>query len=65
LDIKDDGKGFDLNLTQPNRGLGLASMTERIRLVDGTIKIDTAPSQGVSIAVVVPIPESTDPLSTT
>jgi signal transduction histidine kinase len=64
LDIKDDGKGFDLNLTQPNRGLGLASMTERIRLVDGTIKIDTAPSQGVSIAVVVPIPESTDPLST-
>jgi signal transduction histidine kinase len=64
LDIKDDGKGFDLNLTQPNRGLGLASMTERIRLVDGTIKIDTAPSQGVSIAVVVPIPESTDSLST-
>jgi signal transduction histidine kinase len=63
LDIKDDGRGFDLQLTQPNRGLGLASMTERVRLVGGTIKIDTAPSQGVSIAVVVPIPESTDPLS--
>jgi len=61
LDIKDDGKGFDLTLTQPNRGLGLASMTERIRLVGGTIKIDTAPSQGVAISVVVPIPESTDP----
>lgn len=63
LDIKDDGQGFDLSLTQPNRGLGLASMTERIRLVGGTIKINTAPSQGVAIAVVVPIPESTDPLS--
>lgn len=61
LDIKDDGQGFDLTLNQPNRGLGLASMTERIRLVGGTIKIDTAPSQGVAISVVVPIPESTDP----
>lgn len=61
LDIKDDGQGFDLTLNQPNRGLGLASMTERIRLVGGTIKIDTAPSQGVAIAVVVPIPESIDP----
>jgi signal transduction histidine kinase len=38
-------------------------MTERIRLVGGTIKIKTAPLQGVAIAVVVPIPESNDPLS--
>lgn len=62
-DIHDDGKGFDPSVTNPNRGLGFASMTERIRLVGGTIKIKTAPLQGVAIAVVVPIPESNDPLS--
>jgi signal transduction histidine kinase len=63
LDIKDNGKGFDPSLTKPNRGLGLASMTERIRLVDGTIRIQTAPNQGVAIAVFVPIPESDSPQS--
>ena len=62
-DIQDDGKGFDPSLHRAPSGLGFASMTERIRLVGGTIKIKAAPSQGVAIAVVVPIPESSDPLS--
>lgn len=62
-DIRDDGVGFDPHVTKPNRSLGLASMTERIRLVGGTIKVQTAPAQGVAIAVVVPIPESNDPFS--
>jgi signal transduction histidine kinase len=58
LDIQDNGIGFDPSVTQSSRGLGLASMTERIRLAGGTIDIQAVPSQGVAIAVVVPIPET-------
>ena len=60
LDIQDDGRGFDPNVNKPAGGLGLASMTERIRLAGGTIKILTAQDQGVSIEVVVPVPDSND-----
>ena len=61
LDICDDGKGFDPNLNRSKRGLGLASMTERVRLAGGIIKIQSAPEFGVSIAVIVPTPDSPTP----
>jgi signal transduction histidine kinase len=61
LDICDNGKGFDQNLNRSKRGLGLASMTERVRLVGGIIKIQNAPEFGVAIAVIVPIPDPPNP----
>ena len=61
MDISDDGKGFEPSTVQKTRRLGLASMSERIRLVSGTIRTRSAPGQGVTISVVAPIPEASSP----
>jgi PAS domain S-box-containing protein len=54
LAIRDDGVGFDPG-DPGNRGsLGLVSMRERLRLVNGTLDIDTAPGQGTVIVAWVP-----------
>jgi hypothetical protein len=41
LVVSDLGKGFDLETAVRGRGLGLASMQERVRLVNGTIEIQS------------------------
>jgi PAS domain S-box-containing protein len=56
LTIADDGNGFDL--TQANRhryGLGLLSIHERVRLAGGTVSIVTAPNQGTTVQVRIPV----------
>ena len=60
LRIADDGVGFEPTLADESGGLGLLSMRERLRLVNGTIAIDTRPSEGTRIEVRVP-PESSTP----
>jgi PAS domain S-box-containing protein len=54
LTISDAGKGFDTEAVKQGRGLGLASMEERVRLVQGTIAIDSKPMGGTSIRIRVP-----------
>ncbi|PWT89807.1 MAG: PAS domain S-box protein, partial [Blastocatellia bacterium] len=57
LTISDSGRGFDVEAALRSKGLGLTSMRERIRLVNGTIAIDSKPMRGTTIRVRVP-PES-------
>ena len=54
LIVIDSGKGFDLKAARQKRGLGLTSMQERVRLVAGTIVIDSKPLAGTSVHVCVP-----------
>ena len=54
LIIRDLGKGFDIEAARQGRGLGLASMHERVRLVNGTIFIESKPMGGTTIHVRVP-----------
>ncbi|HXY10640.1 MAG TPA: PAS domain S-box protein [Terriglobales bacterium] len=54
LIIRDWGKGFDMEAAKQGRGLGLTSMQERVRLVHGTIVIDSKPMGGTTIHVRVP-----------
>jgi len=54
LTVKDRGKGFDLSAKQ-NAGLGLVSMRERARLVDGEVEIDSKPMGGTTIHARVPV----------
>jgi signal transduction histidine kinase/ligand-binding sensor domain-containing protein len=49
LDIHDDGRGFIMS-TRIN-GIGLQSMKERARMINGRLTITTAPSQGTSIVL--------------
>jgi PAS domain S-box-containing protein len=58
LAVRDDGIGFDTATWRTGRSLGLASMRERVRLVDGTLDIESAPGRGTTITVWVPAKES-------
>jgi PAS domain S-box-containing protein len=54
LAVRDDGVGFDPENSKQRRSLGLASMHERLRLVNGTLDIDSAPGRGTAIVAWVP-----------
>jgi PAS domain S-box-containing protein len=58
--IRDLGKGFDVEAVLRGKGLGLTSMRERVRLVNGTIAIDSKPMGGTTIHVRVPLPSKQD-----
>jgi signal transduction histidine kinase len=53
LIIRDSGKGFDVDAAL-GKGLGLTSMRERVRLVNGTISIESKPMGGTTIHAHVP-----------
>jgi signal transduction histidine kinase len=55
LTITDKGMGFDVEAAMQGRGLGLTSMRERVRLLNGTITIDSTPMSGTTIHVRVPL----------
>lgn len=57
LRISDDGVGF-CPLHVSGRGLGLESMRERIRSLNGTFMITSEPDQGTMIEAVVPVQNS-------
>jgi signal transduction histidine kinase len=62
LTIKDYGVGF----TQQDRtGLGLISMQERVRAVNGVFELTTSPGHGTTISAQVPVPASDEAMSTT
>jgi PAS domain S-box-containing protein len=55
LTISDDGRGFDVEQARFLGGLGLISLDERVRLVNGTLSIDTGRGRGTSVRVDVPL----------
>jgi PAS domain S-box-containing protein len=55
LAILDSGKGFDVETARDGRGLGLTSMQERVKLLNGTITIQSRPKGGTSIQVRIPL----------
>jgi PAS domain S-box-containing protein len=54
LTIRDSGLGFDSETAMKGRGLGLTSMQERLKLVDGELFIDSQPRRGTTIHARVP-----------
>ena len=58
LRIRDDGVGFDPGSAAASGGLGLVSMRERLRAVQGAIAIDSQPSAGTTIHVRLPLDRS-------
>ncbi len=55
LRISDDGDGFDVNETASRRGLGLTSMTERVRMLGGTFNLKSEPGKGTELTVELPL----------
>lgn len=55
LVISDSGRGFDSEAAMQGRGLGLVSMRERVRLVNGTIVVESMLNGGTTIHARVPL----------
>jgi signal transduction histidine kinase len=55
LTLRDNGVGFDSSRRVTWNGIGIQSMEERARILDGTFQLQSAPMQGTQIAVRVPL----------
>jgi signal transduction histidine kinase len=52
MQVRDDGQGFDTNSRYP--GIGLKNIRRRAELMNGKVKISSAPGQGCSLKVEIP-----------
>ena len=55
LSVHDSGMGFDPETARHSHGLGLTSMRERLRLVNGQLSIESKPQHGTTILARVPL----------
>lgn len=53
--IEDNGKGFDLNTTNLDGGMGLQNMSRKTEKNGGTFTIDTKPGNGTTIIIDLPL----------
>jgi signal transduction histidine kinase len=51
--------GFDVNEAKMSRGLGLVSMEERLKLLRGTLSIESQAKRGTTIHASVPLSSET------
>ncbi len=57
LSIADDGRGIHDASPEKSRGLGLLTMTQRARMIGGTITVRAAPTGGTLVHCTLPSPE--------
>lgn len=60
LDVRDDGSGFDPEATgrpgnEDKGGFGLGGMRERVEQAGGTLAVESAPGEGTTIALELPL----------
>jgi PAS domain S-box-containing protein len=55
LVVRDTGVGFDAEASLRRPGLGIVSMKERVRMVQGEFSIYSRPGQGTEVRVFVPV----------
>jgi PAS domain S-box-containing protein len=64
LEVRDWGRGFDPSRVGPGGGpgerVGLSGMRERVVLLGGDLEIRSAPGEGTSVVVEVPLPQKTE-----
>ena len=60
LRVADNGRGF-IEPTRSAGGLGLASMRERLQLLEGTLSITSVPAKGTVVEARIPLAHASDP----
>jgi signal transduction histidine kinase len=55
LTVSDFGSGFDIDAAKEGRGLGLISMDERLKILNGTLSIESQLKRGTTIHAFVPL----------
>jgi signal transduction histidine kinase len=61
LSIADDGRGLANPATGRHPGLGLRSLTERVRMLGGTLDVQSPPGAGTTLAVSLPVGDAHAP----
>lgn len=61
LRVSDDGRGFSLTEPRKPESLGLMGLRERVRLLKGSMEIDSAPGRGTRISVRIPVTTKGEP----
>jgi two-component system, NarL family, sensor kinase len=54
LSVEDNGRGFDPTLLVEGR-FGLMGLNERVRLLGGTLQVDSAPGEGTKLQALIPL----------
>jgi len=62
LTVSDSGSGFDSAVANEARGLGLISMEERLKALNGTLSIESQPKRGTTIRARVPLKSENKPM---
>ena len=60
LTVLDSGAGFEREAAKQSRGLGLISMEERLKLLNGTFSVESEPERGTTIHARVPLSSGSD-----
>jgi signal transduction histidine kinase len=60
LTVRDSGVGFEREAARTSRGIGLISMEERLKLLKGTLSIESQPQRGTTIHARVPLSSGSD-----
>ncbi len=60
LTVRDSGAGFDADVARKGRGIGLTSMEERLKLVNGTFSVESQPNRGTTVFAHVPVSSGRD-----
>ncbi|QHT69845.1 PAS domain-containing protein [Rhodocytophaga rosea] len=56
LKVADNGKGFTVNtVMQSIKGIGLKTIQDRVKLLNGTLTIDSLPAIGTTITIKIPL----------
>ncbi|MFN2179604.1 MAG: PAS domain-containing protein [Candidatus Promineifilaceae bacterium] len=55
MEITDNGRGFDVDKARYSDGVGLKSMRERIEEFDGKVTLRSAPGQGTTVLICLPL----------
>lgn len=52
--VEDNGTGMDVGSLSTGEGFGLSGIGERVRMLDGTVAIESAPGEGTRIVIAIP-----------
>jgi signal transduction histidine kinase len=59
IEAQDNGKGMDG--THFEKGIGLKTIADRVKLLDGKIEVESAPGKGTLVTILLPLSRKGNP----